>query len=244
LKLDPGPIPLYHQLEQNLRARIHAREFGPGESLPTEEGLCDEYGVSRITVRRALDALIAQGLIVKKRGVGSFVAEPRHGVRSVRLVGSLDEFLVGAGALKTRFLSMQIVPAPDKAIEALNLAPGDEAVRMELTAELERNPVGYLELFFPVWAGEVLRPEDVESGTPTIRIIERKLNIRIARAEQVIEAGAAGEYASQYLGLRPGDPVLRVTRVYYAADGRPVEAVFVRYHPEHYRYSIELHAGR
>ena len=139
---------------------------------------------------------------------------------------------------------MEILAAPDKAVQALRLEPDEEAVRLELSAELEGNPVGYLELFFPVWAGEALLPEDIETGTPTIRIIERKLNIRVARAEQVIEAAAAGEQAASYLGLAPGAPVLRVTRVYYAADGRPVEAVFVRYHPDHYRYSIELHAGR
>jgi DNA-binding GntR family transcriptional regulator len=244
LKLDPGPIPLYHQLEQNLRARIHANEFGPGDALPTEERICEDYGISRITVRRALDALISQGLIVKKRGVGSFVAERRDGVRSVRLIGSLDEFLAGAGSLKTRFLSMQIMPAPPKAAEALKLETDAEAVRLELSAELEGHPVGYLELFFPTWAGEALRPEDIETNTPAIRTIERKLNIRISRAEQVIEAGAAGEDAAPYLGLKPHDPVLRIQRVYYDAAGRAVEAVFGHHHPEHYRYSLELHAGR
>src|SRR5712672_3399133 len=93
MRLDAGPLPLYHQLEEDLRARIHGGEFQSGAALPTEEQLCEHYGISRITERRALDALIAQGLIVRRRGVGSFVAEARPGVRSVRLAGSLDEFL-------------------------------------------------------------------------------------------------------------------------------------------------------
>jgi GntR family transcriptional regulator len=243
LRLDPGPIPLYHQLEQNLRARIHGAEFEPGALLPTEERICEEYGVSRITVRRALDALISQGLIVKKRGVGSFVAEHKPGVRSVRLVGSLDEFLAGAGALHTRFLSMASVVPPEAAAEALRLAPGEEAVRLELVAGLEGQPVGYLEIYLPPWAGDALEESDIESGLPTIRLLERKLNLRIVRAEQLIEAGSAGKDAAHYLDLSPSDPVLRVTRIYFAADGRPVEAVFVRYHPKHYRYAIEFQAG-
>jgi GntR family transcriptional regulator len=76
LTLSPGPVPLYHQLEQDLRARIKGQEFKIGEALPTEERICAEYGVSRITVRRALETLIAEGLINKRRGVGTFVTSP------------------------------------------------------------------------------------------------------------------------------------------------------------------------
>jgi GntR family transcriptional regulator len=244
VRLDPGPIPLYHQLERALRARIHADEFEPGAPLPTEERLCEAYGVSRITVRRALDALISQGLIIRRRGVGSFVAERRDGVRSVRLVGSLDEFLATAGSLDTRFLTMETVDPPALAAEALRLAPNEEAVRLELAAYLGGHAVGYFELFFPVAIGRAVTREGVESGTPTIRMIERELNLRIVRAEQLIEADVAGEAAARQLGLSPTDPVLRVTRIYYAADGRPVEAVFVRYHSDRYRYAIEFQAGR
>src|SRR3954454_4112192 len=104
--LHEGPVPLYHQLEQDLLERITAGEFAPGDALPTEEGICEQYGVSRITVRRALDALIGQGLIIRRRGVGSFVAERREGVRSVRLSGSLDDFLATAGALAIEVLSL------------------------------------------------------------------------------------------------------------------------------------------
>lgn len=244
MKLDPGPIPLYHQLERALRARIHAEEFAPGAALPTEERLCDAYGVSRITVRRALDALISQGLIVRRHGIGSFVAEPREGVRSVRLVGSLDEFLANAGSLDTHFLSMEAVDPPPQAAEALRLAPKEQAVRLELAAFVGGNPVGYFELFFPTAVGQAVTRDGVESGTPTIRMIERRLNLRIVRAEQLIEADVAGEPAARQLGLKSSDPVLRVTRIYYAADGRPVEVVFVRYHSERYRYAIEFQAGR
>ena len=244
MKLDPGPIPLYHQLERDLRARIHASEFAPGSVLPTEERLCEEYGISRITVRRALDALTSQGLIIRRRGVGCFVAEQRDGVRSVRLVGSLDEFLASAGALEVHYLSLVTVDPPADVASALKLSAGEKVVRLELNSMLDGQPVAYLEIYLPVWAGQAVTREDVEAGMPTIRMIERKLNLRIARAEQLIEAGAAGEAAGAQLGLGAADPVLRVTRIYYASDGRAVEAVYVRYHPERYRYAIEFQAGR
>ncbi len=231
-------------MERDLRARIHANEFAPGSVLPTEERLCEEYGISRITVRRALDALTSQGLIIRRRGVGCFVAEQREGVRSVRLVGSLDEFLASAGALEVHYLSLVTVDPPADVTQSLKLSAGEKVVRLELNSMLDAQPVAYLEIYLPVWAGQAVTREDVEAGMPTIRMIERKLNLRIARAEQLIEAGAAGEAAAAQLGLGAGDPVLRVTRIYYASDGRPVEAVYVRYHPERYRYAIEFQAGR
>jgi GntR family transcriptional regulator len=212
--------------------------------LPTEERLCEDYGVSRITVRRALDDLTVQGLIIRRRGVGRFVAKPPDGVRSVRLVGSLDEFLASAGALDTRFLSLDAVDPPAKAVEALKLTAGERAVRLELTNQLEGHPVGYLEIFFPIWAGQVVTRQDIQPHVPIIRMVERKLNLRVNRAEQVIEADVAGDIAARHLGLRPKDPILRVTRIYYAMDERPVEAVFVRYHPDHYRYAINFQAGQ
>ncbi|MEW6596236.1 MAG: GntR family transcriptional regulator [Pseudomonadota bacterium] len=244
MKLDPGPIPLYHQLENDLRDRIHGGEFASGAALPTEERLCSDYGVSRITVRRALDALISQGLITRRRGVGSFVRAGDAGVRSVRLVGSLDEFLRSAGALESVFLSLDRVIPPAAAAEALRLDDGEEAVRVELASRLEGQPVAYLEIFFPRWVGAAITRADIEERIPTIRMIERKLNLRIARAEQFIDADFAGEKAAPHLLLKPTDPVLRVARIYYAADERPVEAVFVRYHPQRYRYAIEFQAGK
>src|SRR4051812_46886122 len=97
--LHDGPVPLYHQLEQDLVDRISGGEFAPGDLLPSEEGICEQYGVSRITVRRALESLIHQGLIVRRRGVGSFVAQRSPAIRSVRLSGSLEDFLATAGSL-------------------------------------------------------------------------------------------------------------------------------------------------
>ena len=85
--LEQGPTPLYYQLEQILKERIQRREFAPGELLPTEEALCEAYGVSRATVRRAFDSLIAQRIISRRRGVGTFLADASNTTRSMRTLG-------------------------------------------------------------------------------------------------------------------------------------------------------------
>ncbi len=241
LTLEASPVPLYHQLERDLQGRIEVGEFTPGSALPTEEQICAQYGVSRITVRRALDVLIAHGLITKRRGVGSFVAERPTGIRSVRLAGSLDEFLSTAGALTAEPLSLETVDHPPaEVVEALGLHAGDKAVRLEMISSLSMGPVIYLEVFFPEAVGRTLSLEDIRTGTPVVRVIERRMNTRVVRAEQLIESTLAGETAGRHLGIDPAAPILRIRRVYYTAGDRPVEVAILRHHPQRYQYVIEF----
>ena len=241
--LQAGPLPLYHQLEQDLRARVNNSEFQPGDLLPSEERICEQYGVSRITVRRALDALIAQGLIVKKRGVGSFVAEARIGARSIRLKGSLDEFLSGAGVMEPDHLSLTRDARNPKAAAILNLPDDAQLTCVKLLSRIGGEPAAYLEIYFPHEVGSQLQEADFQAvGVPIIRAVERRLNVRVSRAEQKIESGAAGDVAAAHLELHPSEPVLLVTRAYFLPSGQAIEAAFVRYHPSRYSYVIEFNA--
>lgn len=238
--LNAGPLPLYHQLEQELRARIEQEEFKPGEALPTEERICAQYGVSRITVRRALDALILDGLVKKRRGVGTFVAAPAAGVRSVRLSGSLDEFLASAGSLATQVLSMDEIDAPEEAIRGLMLDPASRCTRLELLSFLDDAPLGHHHLYLPLAVGRLVKPAEVGQKLPVIRMVEAKLGVRVVRAEQFLEADVAGHAAAKHLGLQEATPVMKVTRIYYDATGTPVEMIVARNQPDRYRYSIDF----
>ena len=235
-----GPIPLYYQLEQHLRNRIVAREFGPGALLPTEDQVCEQYGVSRITVRRALDALQQQGLIERRRGVGSFVTERSAGINN-RLSGSLVEFLASASMMRNTILSLgEAVPHGD-VIETLGLGPGDRAYLVKAIGALDdEGPVAYLEIWFPSAVGQALDAASLNGKRPVIRVVEERMQVRLSRAEQVIDADHAGPDAARHLCIDPLTPVLRVKRVYYAAPEQPVEVAYVRYHPDRYHYAVEF----
>lgn len=241
-QLHHGPIALYYQLQQQLSQRIRSGEFRPGDPVPTEEQLCTEYGVSRITVRRALDALLAQGLILRRRGIGTFVAEPHGPVKSVKLVGSLDEML-GAQEFSYKPLSRERLEPPQLVREVLELASGIPAVRVEVVNYSAGEPFGYSEIFFPDDVGALIHESDIAGGIPVLRVVEEKLNQRITRAEQTVEAALAGQTVADHLGIESSAPVLKVLRTYYVGANRPVEAVIARYHPERYRYTVQLVAG-
>lgn len=236
--LDQGPVPLYYQLEQRLRARIVADEFVPGNPLPTEDQICNQYKVSRITVRRALESLQRQGLIERRRGVGSFVTEKPRGINS-HLTGSLSEFLAMAGSLRTSCLSLEEVDAPAEVRARLGLEDGQRVTLLRTVGSLEQGPVAYLEIWFPLEIGSKLSPEQLDGNMPVVRLVEQVANIRITRAEQTIEPDHAGEEAGKYLQIDPKAPILNVSRTYFVGD-RPIELANVRYHPDRYRYAIDF----
>ncbi len=238
--LETGPVTLHYQLEQILKERIQRREFSPGQLLPTEEALCKAYGVSRTTVRRAFDSLLAQRIINRRRGVGTFVAETSGTMRSMRLMGSLDDLLTYPGRLSYRVLSRTEAEPPPMIAKALDLVGPAKAVCLEVIGSLEREPFAHSNFYFPDWVGSLIHKADAKVGLPIVRIVEQKINQRVVRAEQIVKPALANTVTAKHLGVKPKTPLLEVVRTYYVASGRPVEVAVVRYHPERYNYSIEL----
>lgn len=236
--LEQGPIPLYYQLEQRLRTRISQREFLPGAALPSEDQIGEEYKVSRITVRRALEGLKRLGMIERRRGVGSFVTQKPQGIDS-HLTGSLSEFLAQAGTLRTECLSLE-EDMPDNSVrELLGLAKEDTAILLRTLGTKDGAPVGYLEIWFPLEIGRLLDRDQLSGNQPIVRIVEQVSSVRITRAAQTIVPGVAGADAAKHLQIAESAPILSVQRVYYAGE-QPVEVANVRYHPDRYRYAIEF----
>jgi GntR family transcriptional regulator len=244
VKLRPAsPLPLYYQLEQDLRARIRANEFAAGAPIPTEHRLCETYGVSRITVRRALDALLASGLIARRQGVGTFVNAPGETVKSLKLIGSLDDLASYSAPLTHRILANEAIPAPPAVAEALDLPVGTPVTRLEAAVSLGGEPFAHAELFCPPDVGDLIDAADASAQASLIAVIERKLGRPIEHADQTIEAALADRRVAGHLALKVRAPVLKIHRTYYTDMDRAVIAAVVHYHPERYRYSVQLFAN-
>jgi GntR family transcriptional regulator len=239
--LVPGPIPLYYQLQVHLAGRIRSGEFQPAAALPTEEQLCTQYGVSRITVRRALDRLTADRLIERRRGVGTFVAEA-HVPVEVELVGSLDDVVSSARDLSHKVISKTAV-GPDAFVAgALRVASDSRVVKLETVHYSGGDPFAYVQFFFPEAVGSLLDPADIIGERPILRVVEDQLGEGISRAVQTVEPGFVGAHAAQHLGIKARTPALLIRRVYYTEADLPVEVAVARYHPERYHYTVQLFA--
>ena len=218
LKME-SPVPLYQQLREQLEAR--ARELGPDEPLPTQEELCEQFGVSRITVRQALSQLLADGVVRRRRARGRLYFQPRVHQRLTRLRGFFADDLLAAGLhSRAHVRSVRRIKDPYVA-ELLRLDETDELFRVERLHEAEAAPTALQVSYVPVAIYPALDRLDLSqslfalleqrSGQPITRAVQR-MSVRRASTEEILVLHT-GRY----------DPVIQLERVSYNANDRPVE---------------------
>lgn len=237
-------VPLYRQVSDRLLKSIMGGDFAPGQALPTEDALCAKFGVSRITVRKALDELVERQLVVRRRGVGTFVRDDDRSTRSVTLSGYIDEVLSPNRLVLVREATIR----PPADVRQFAQLPEDARLKLfEGTNHLaDGAPLVHLHYYFPPEIGARLTGQALCGPTQPIRLIEQRLGLQVDHAEQVVEPMTATGRLARHLRIPSGTAVLRAIRVYYDADRRPIEIFDAAYHPTHYRYTAKLYprAGR
>lgn len=235
------PTPLYYQLYSYLRARILDGTFAHGDRLPTENELALEYSVSRITSKRALNELAAEGLVERHRGKGTHVTfRFRPEPMNAPMVGTLQE-VESIGRLSAAIvLDCRHLPPPPEIREQLALPPGVETLHLARVRHKDGLRFGY----YRSWTVGMDLPEDpgVLETVPRMTYF-RQRGLEVASIRQHITARAAGPDASQVLGVEPGSPLLSVTRQAFKGPGQTGEIVdflHIVYHPTRFEYRIDL----
>lgn len=230
-------VPYYHQVKEAVKALIAGGELKPGDMLPSEFSLSEQLGISRLVVHRAYRELVMEGLLIRKRAVGTFVAPPAG--RSSPVVGpllSLTESVTRAGLdPQSRVLLQEVTPAAGAVSQALGLpegAPVFHLVNLRLAGGL---PLAIDEVFhpaerFPALAAMVWENRSVYAA------LDELYGAHPQEAVDVITAGAATREEARLLGLTHGAPVMRVQRTAADRQGRPVEYSHVVFHPERYQF--------
>ncbi|HEV3361442.1 MAG TPA: GntR family transcriptional regulator [Pseudonocardiaceae bacterium] len=233
----------YKVLARELRAAILQRRYADGTKLPTEAELAQEYRVSRQTVRRAFHDLVAEGMVHRVPGRGTFAAA-REG-QYLRQFGSVEDLM----ALSTDTQLEILCPLRRQVnIEA--------AGRLRLTSDAVHSvafrrihaeePFCHTVVHLHPDAGARLAdlPEltvlGARSDATIIGLLDTRLPSPIAEAEQSITATAADDTLAEALHCAPGVPVLRIDRIYRTADGTPVELAISHFLPEQYSYRVKL----
>lgn len=233
------PTPLYHQIYLVLRDKILDGVFATNDMVPGEQEVVRQFGVSRITAKRALDELAADGLVVRERGRGTRVAGRPH-VEPVRAgVEGLLENLIEMG-LKTAvsLLSFEYAPASPDVARALQLSPGAIVQHAIRSRSIEGKPFSYLTTYVPETIGRTYSRRDL-ANRPLLTLLERS-GVRISSAEQVISATLADPQMATALQVEVASPLLRITRVVLDQNSRPVEYIVGLYRPDRYQYRMKL----
>jgi DNA-binding GntR family transcriptional regulator len=229
-----SPVPLYFQVAQHLEHLIESGELPVGTRLDNEIALADQLGLSRPTMRRAIGHLVDRGLLVRKRGVGTQVVQPK--VRRPLELTSLHDDLVKAGrGPRTEVLSFRVAPAAAPVAHALGVPDGSDVYAVERLRYADGEPLALLHNYLP--AGRVtLTPEDL-----TVRglyEILRHAGIIPKMASQTISARKARSAEARTLHEAKGAPLLTMSRTAYDDHGRAIEYGDHVYRAS--RYSFEL----
>lgn len=240
----PSFSPLYQQIKSLLVQGLQAGEWQPGQAIPSEMELAARFRVSQGTVRKAIDEMAAENVLVRRQGKGTFVAthaEQSTQYRFLRL--QPDDGL--AAPLSRRLLECKRMRAPAEVSRLLQLKAGDTAVqvrRLLLTADSPNpRPVVLDDLWLPGTLFKGLSAERLEGWRgPMYRLFEAEFSVHMVRAEEKIRAVAAAPEEADLLALPAGTPLLSVERLSFTYGDRPVELRRGLYHTLAHHYRNEL----
>ena len=190
-RLDPAArVPLYHQLFVILRNRIYGGELSAGDLVPGEQDLCSEFGVSRITAKRALNELADAGLVIRERGKGTRVVKrPPPPAVTASIEGWLENISLMGIVTEARVLEFAYVPASEDIGNALELEQGTEVQRAVRVRILDGQPMSFLITYVPRDIGLQYDREDL-NAKPLLHLLERA-GVEVASARQTISATVA-----------------------------------------------------
>ena len=213
-----SPVPLYLQLAQQLAAAVTAGLRQPGDPFENEVALGERLGLSRPTVRRAFQDLVAQGLLVRRRGLGTTVAN-RKVHRRAELTSLWDDLTRSGDAPTTRVLSLEVV-RDEHAAAALDLPPEAELLHVVRLRTADATPLAVMRNWLPTTFGDLTREQLEHEG---LYAVLRARGVRPVVAHQVIGARMPTAAERRHLQIRGTEPVLTMTRSAFDTAGNAVE---------------------
>jgi DNA-binding GntR family transcriptional regulator len=215
------PTPLYFTLKNVLISRLRSLEFPPGSRLPAERQLAGAYGVSRITVRQALDALAREGHLRRERGRhgGTFVCEGPE--PEPRPSGSFESLFSSRNLKQIELRAFERRRGSAEVCEALHLPPESSVYYLETRIIADGGPIAHVRAFMPIAIGSRLRRRALKTRLLQ-EILLRTPGIKFAERRDQIEACLADSVVAQLLGLGVGRPLLKLTRTLLAPGDEPI----------------------
>lgn len=231
-----GPVPLYFQVSTRLEQAIHTGVIPPGARLENEIAIGENLGLSRPTVRRAIQELVDKGLLVRRRGIGTQVVQ--GGVTRPVALTSLYEDLQNAHHTPgTEVLSRELIPATEEVAERLGVPVGAQVLRLRRRRTTDSVPVAVLENFLPADFNDISAEQLTRNGLYQV-LRARGVTIRIAK--QRIGARRAHGDESELLDIERGGPVLTMERIAFDNGGSVVELGHHCYRPDLYTFETTL----
>ncbi|WP_419710579.1 GntR family transcriptional regulator [Pseudomonas sp. NFX224] len=233
-------LPLYQRLRDQLAEQIANNRWRPGEAIPTEAALSAEYQLSTGTVRKAIDALVSEGILERQQGRGTFIRRPQFQSSLFRFFRF--QTLSGERQVpESRILSIEPVAAPSAVAQALGLPVDAPVIRIVRLRLLEVQPVLAEEIWLPRSRFQPLLETDISLKGPLLYpIYEDLCGQVVAYAEETLTAESVNDVHARLLQVPVNSPVVVIERLARDYAGTPLEWRRSRGHAEHFRYSVDI----
>jgi GntR family transcriptional regulator len=234
-----NPMPYYQQLADLLRRQISEREWqGEVYQLPSENELAERHGITRATVRHALDVLEQNGWIYREKGKGSFAAVRRVEHELTQLVSTTEDMRRRGWSLTTRVVSLEQIPSAPYIAHALEVPAGGFVYELCRLRIVDDEPLSLQTAYLPVELCPKLEENDLTSSL--YRLLETRYGLRLWTGKEVLRARCAIPHEAQLLQIRDNSPVMYMERVTYAANGIAVEYLEAVWRGDRYDFKVTL----
>jgi GntR family transcriptional regulator len=231
-----SPVPLYIQIDEELRGQIQSGELGPLAQVPSETDLAEHFRVSRMTARKALDRLVADGMLFRQPGKGTFVAPAKiaHGAsQGLSFSAAMQEQGLRC---ETRVLEAEIVGAPSNVARALSLSSGAQAIFLRRLRIVDGEPAAIHLSYMPARLAALLEAD----LTGSLSDLMAHVGARVERSEDSVEAVLATGEEARLLDVRPGSPLVLIRGVAYSAGREPIRYTEALYPGARWQFSLQV----
>lgn len=235
-----GPAPKYYVLKQDLIRRIEGRQYREYEPILSERELGERYGVSRITVRRAIEELVKDGYLYKVQGRGTYVKATEYS-QDLLSITSCTQDVRNLGMTPRRaVLSAEVIPVDDMRMSELELTKGDHVFRLERIYYADDTPINHTVAYLPYETFPAINLHDFSSSS-LYEVLESEYQTKIIRAVRTIEAVLARGKIAEWLEVKPGVPILLFNCVTYGevrGQRMPIETFECHYRSDKFKFYI------
>ena len=234
-----GIVPLYSQVKEEIKKIILDNGYDADGRLPTQDELAEQYGVSLITVKKAIHALEDEGLIVVKQGKGTFIKKAIF-VDSLHSLHNMGSFLEEINVpYEIDIMEFKIIDTPEDFDDDIKQAYGDRCTFVRRVTKYKGIGVSCADMYLPERVGRRLSRADVEKDT-IYNLYKRKLGVELGIGRQRIRAKAVSRELAAAMGLPYNSPVLELTRRAYDTSNRLIEYMILTYESNSYCFEVEL----
>ncbi|MHB8627020.1 MAG: GntR family transcriptional regulator [Aggregatilineales bacterium] len=233
-------IPYYVQVIEIIRQNIKNGRWEPGDQLPSEAVLCDMFIVSRTVIRQALQGLTHDGLILRKKGKGSFIAEPKINEQLVQKLTGFYQDMVDQGYHPiTKVLSQETIPASSHVASYLRVEPGTPVIEIVRLRSVQKTPIVLVTTYLPYALCPDLANAEL-SNQSLYALLEKQYDLYIAHGTRTIQAVLASDDQAQLLEVKVGEALFLLDSVSYLEDGTPIEYYFAYHRGDRSQFKVEL----